>query len=153
MIQFDLFKTKKKKYRTSKKQITRVVVMHALADCIETYATDFKLNDLVALCSEIRVQGNRYGNDFVEISDYMKLEIDNLNYNIRQLLPELCHALYLEAVKIQIEFIKENPLKEYTQIEIAKKIRDYFNGEFISKTMLNDIKKLIIDIRENNFYE
>lgn len=68
-------------------------------------------------------------------------------------MPVLCLALYSECVKIQSDFIKENPLKEYTQIETAKKIRDYFKGEFMSKEMINKVKELIIDIRTNNFYE
>lgn len=79
MRKFDLFAKPKPKYKTSKSQITRVVVMHCLADCIETYATDLKLQQLVDLCAEIRKEGNRYGDDFVEVADYMKWDIDNLN--------------------------------------------------------------------------
>lgn len=139
------------KYKTSKAQITRVVVMHSLADCIETYATDLNLRPLVDLCAEIRKEGNRYGDEFVNISEYLEFRISEYNYNIQELLPVLCFALYCESVKIQSDFLREN--KEYIQMETAKKIRDYFKGEFMSKEMISNIKNLIIDIRQNNFYE
>lgn len=124
--------------------------MHALADCIETYATDLGLHEIVDMVIEIRKHGNRYGDDFVDIADYMKWDIDNLNYNTRQMLPALCTVLYSEAKKVDADFLREN--KEYTQLIIAKKINDYFKGEFISKAMIDSIKKVVIDIRINNFY-
>ena len=139
------------KLKFNNKHITLVVITHSIADCIESYATDYKLTDLVELSSEIREKANRYGNDFVELSEYFEQQVSNLGYNKRQMLPVLCYILHREAKKIRDYFLNENPRKEYTQMETAIVIRDYFKGEFISKEMISKVSDIILEIRKNHF--
>lgn len=132
-------------------QITLVVTTHALADCIESYATDMKMRELVELSKKIRAEADRYGDEFSNLSDYLKERLDNLKYNKSQLLPVLCFILHRECKKIKSYFQNDNPLSEYTQMAIANEIKKYSENVFLSKEMITEVSSVLMDLRLNNF--
>jgi DNA-dependent RNA polymerase auxiliary subunit epsilon len=133
------------------KRITLVITLHAICDCIESYSSDCNFKDLTSLATDIRKEANRYGENFSNLSEYMLEELNDLNYNKRQLLPALCFVLYREASKLEASFLQENSHSVYLQIETAKKIRDYFKGEFLSKEMIRKISEIFLEIRDKCF--
>ena len=75
------------------KQITRTVMLHCIADCMETYATDLKKQKIVDLAASIRVEANRYEDEFVALSDLFTERVKSLNYDKSQMLTVLCFNL------------------------------------------------------------
>ena len=133
------------------KHITLVVIVHCLADCIESYAVDLWLDDLMELAFDIRKEANRYGEQFSDLSDMMKEQLDGLNANKQQLLTAMCFVIHREGMKLRQYFFNEDPRKEYTQVETLIKIKNYFNGYFVSKSHIEEISKIILKMRKENF--
>lgn len=140
-----------RKTRIPEKQITRTVMLHCIADCVETYATDLKKENIVELSSKIRVEANRYEDDFVALSDLFTERVSALNYNKEQMLTVLCFLIYEEAKKIRAAFISEKPNTEYAQFHIAKEIYKSCVGNFISVEMYKKVREIVLDMRKNNF--
>lgn len=142
---------KRTTYRFNTKQIKRVVTFHALADCIEFYATELKEDRLIELSKSIRIEANRYGEEFSDLADLMLDKLEALNYNHKQLTIAMCHVLFYEAKKIRQGFISENALSEFTQFPIAIEILDYFRGHFVNKQLIKQVQSIVNEIKENNF--
>ena len=140
-----------RKTRIPEKQITRTVMLHCIADCVETYATDLKKENIVELSAKIRVEANRYEDDFVALSDLFTERVSALNYNKEQMLTVLCFLIYDEAKKIRTAFISEKPNTEYVQLPIAKEIYKCCIGNFLSLEMYKKVRDIVIDMRKNNF--
>jgi len=133
------------------KQITRTVMLHCIADCMETYATDLKKQKIVDLAASIRVEANRYEDEFVALSDLFTERVKSLNYDKSQMLTVLCFLIYEEAKKIRAAFISEKPNTEYTQLPIAKEIYKSCVGNFLSLEMYEKVREIVLDMRQNNF--
>ena len=86
------------------KHITLVVIVHCLADCIESYAVDLWLDDLMELAFDIRKEANRYGEQFSDLSDMMKEQLDGLNANKQQLLTAMCFVIHRKSFSSFEEF-------------------------------------------------
>lgn len=133
------------------KHITLLVVVHCLADCIESYAVDLRLYDLTELAIDIRKEANRYGDSFSDLSDLMKEYLDGLNINKQQLLTAMCFVIHREGMKLRRYFLHENPRKIYIQEPTLIEIKNYFNGYFVSKSHIEEISKIILKMRKENF--
>jgi ferredoxin-thioredoxin reductase catalytic subunit len=133
------------------KHITLVVVVHCLADCIESYAVDLWLDDLMELAIDIRKEANRYGEQFSDLSDFMKEQLDGLNVNKQQLLTAMCFVIHREGMKLRQYFLHENPRKIYIQEPTLIEIKNYFKGYFVSKSHIEEVSKIILKMRKENF--
>ena len=141
------------KQKLPRKQITRVVLLHCIADCIESYAVDLKMNDLVQKARNIRVEADRYGDPFSDLAELFIERVKGLNYNKRDTLVALSSVLCEQARKVRIDFISVNPRSEYIQLPMAIEIRNLFNGDFCSPVLTKKINDIIIDMRTNNFVD
>ena len=150
-MKLNLFNKTKPVQKVSDNQVTLVVTTHALADCIESIAADLKMQDLVELSGQIRIEANRYGDDFSNLSEYLLERIKDLGYNKYQILPVMCFLLHRECKKIEDNFKREKPLSDYIQIDQAKAIKKYSEKDFMSREMIAAVSAILMDVRKNNF--
>lgn len=129
------------------KLITQVLIVHALADTIQYYATDCGRQDIYKEAGLIRVAADKYGESFTKLGDLLYGRIRKLNYNKRQMLDTLCFVIHSQAKKAAEMYLAVDEKRDYLQLPIARRIQQLTVPCFINSELVSGINTIILNTK------